>query len=189
MEGFPRSGNTFLLYLYRHWNKDGNVCHHTHFPSQVIRAVRLRKPCIVTIRMPQDAVTSLLIRHPELSIDLALWNYISFYQSILPIVDKIVVATYEQIMENPAQIFAEANKKYGCKIEYGMYNAELREHFLNKLYSRNKKASKSSTVRPNCDMAASKIAIKKSVMANKKFSLAESVYSELINSQVHRQLG
>ena len=40
IEGFPRSGNTFAVFAFRHaQRRDIRVAHHLHAPAQVIRAV------------------------------------------------------------------------------------------------------------------------------------------------------
>lgn len=190
MEGFPRSGNTFLLYIYRYWNKDRNICHHTYFPSQIINSVRMNKPCIVTIREPKDAVTSMLMRHPELSVDLALWNYISFYEAIRPHLSRIILAPYDQIMDNPSQIFASANKKFGCNITYGLYSTELRQKFLDKLYHRRPKHIVPNNYdSPDRDKISAKTETMQRVLASKRYKIAEGLYGDLTNNQANQRLG
>ncbi len=140
--------------------------------------------------MPKDAVTSMLMCHPELSVDLALWNYINYYQAIKPVIDQVVLAPYEQIMDNPAQLFAQVNKKYGCTIAYGAFNTELRDEFMNKQNRhQRKKPSTNNPFQQNQEKNNSKATIMNSVMSNKRFALAESLYWELINSKVNRKLG
>lgn len=85
IEGFPRSGNTFAGAAFTVvQGRPVTLGRHMHRPAQVIAAARRGLPTLVFIRRPSDAVLSLVIRHPHISIAKALNDYIRFYTAIMP---------------------------------------------------------------------------------------------------------
>lgn len=112
IEGFPRSANTFAVAAFESHNVELNMAHHLHVPAQIIRGVNLGKPCIVLIREPKAAVASTLIRQPELQAGQALASYIAFYEPLKTLKDDVVVATFEEVTENYAQVISKVNEKF-----------------------------------------------------------------------------
>jgi len=112
IEGFPRSANTFAVAAFESHEIDIDVAHHLHVPAQIIRGVNLGKPCIVLIREPKAAVASTLIRHPELQAGQALATYMAFYEPLKKLKADVVVATFEEVTENYAQVISKVNKKF-----------------------------------------------------------------------------
>ena len=112
IEGFPRSANTFAVAAFESHDVAINMAHHLHVPAQIIRGVKLAKPCIVLIREPKAAVASMLIRHPELQAGQALATYVAFYEPLKSFKTDVVVATFEEVTENYAQVISKVNKKF-----------------------------------------------------------------------------
>jgi hypothetical protein len=114
IEGFPRSGNTFAVVAFRKaQRREVNVAHHLHVPAQVIRAARWGIPCLVLVREPREAVTSLVLRHPEISPRRALIYYASFYKALLGYRDAFVVGTFEEVTADYGAVIKKVNRKFG----------------------------------------------------------------------------
>src|ERR671917_4320 len=79
IEGIPRSGNTFAVVAFEQAQRESvRIAHHLHMPAQVMRAARWHIPTLVLMRKPADAVLSLAIREPRISIRQAMKHYVSF---------------------------------------------------------------------------------------------------------------
>lgn len=92
IEGFPRSGNTYFTYRFLlETNFKYKVAHHFHTPSQFNFSVKLNKKAIILIREPLSAITSYLVRFPDVSPRLAILMYKEFY-----------TLTYDLIQESPS---------------------------------------------------------------------------------------
>lgn len=118
IEGFPRSGNTFSVVAFEQaQNRKIKIAHHLHIPSQVLSGVRMGIPVVVLIRDPVDAICSLIVREPYLSINAALDDYIRFHKAIAPYKDKFLVAKFEDVTSNYGKVVHDLNimfsKQYG----------------------------------------------------------------------------
>jgi len=117
IEGFPRSANSFAHEVFRLYNPEAKCAHHIHAPMQVVKAVKLGIPCIVLIRNPIDAVTSVLIVDRALSKDVALKSYINFYKRIWNLRKKVVVAEFEEVTKDLCKIILSVNERYGTSFQ------------------------------------------------------------------------
>jgi hypothetical protein len=116
IEGFPRTGSSFAVAAFRRaQGRPVKVAHHVHAPAQLKAAVRWHIPALVLIRRPEDAIVSYLIREPDLPMHLALGSYIRFYRPLLPLRDRLVVATFEQVVNDFGNVIARVNDAYGTR--------------------------------------------------------------------------
>jgi hypothetical protein len=114
IEGFPRSGNTFAVAAFRlAQNRPVAIAHHSHKIVQVARAVEGGIPTLVVIRHPADAVVSLVIRYPFLTIPQALNNYIRYYKGISQYRQGFVLSQFEDIVSDFGNEIRKVNKKFG----------------------------------------------------------------------------
>ena len=99
IEGFPRSGNTFAVaaFMLSQPRPVRIAHHHHHVPAQIVYAVRRGIPTLVVVWKPDDAVLSLVIREPFVSIEEALRDYRLFHERIFPYAYGYVVATFEEV--------------------------------------------------------------------------------------------
>lgn len=112
--GYPRSANTFAYFAFRiAQGRDVNIAHHLHLPAQIIRGVQLRKPVLVLIRNPEQAVRSLCIRHPDASQSRALNLWMSFYNTVYQYCDKVVIVDFDEVTSDFGQTIEKLNAKYG----------------------------------------------------------------------------
>ena len=131
IEGFPRSANTFAVGAFRKTQPiKVRIAHHMHVPAQIIRAVRWKIPTIVLIRHPKDAVVSLVMYDPQISISQALKCYVSFYQAISFCRSHYVVASFEEAIDNYSKIIQKINNKFDTKfIDRSLTNTEIKSIF------------------------------------------------------------
>lgn len=114
IEGYPRSANTFAVVAFRlAQDREIEIAHHLHAAAQIKRAARLGVPAIVLIREPSEAILSVLVRDPYVSVRLALRGYVRFYSSVLPYLEKTVVAPFTTVTSDLASIIRMVNARYG----------------------------------------------------------------------------
>ena len=118
IEGFPRSGNTFAVAAFTVAQGRSVVLGpHLHAPAQVIAAARRGIPAVVLIRRPADAVLSLVIRQPDISVEEALNDYIRFYTAIMPYGHAYVVATFEDITGDFGKVVDGINARFSTEFK------------------------------------------------------------------------
>lgn len=114
IEGYPRSANTFaVVAMEQAQNRPIRLAHHLHTPQQLIWGVRHNIPCLLLLREPSEAVSSFVIRNPNLSLQQALRNYVRFHQALLPYREQIVVAQFEEITADFGGVIERVNAHYG----------------------------------------------------------------------------
>ncbi len=126
IEGFPRSANSFAVAAFRHAQDEPvSIAHHNHVPAPVLTAVRRGIPTVVLIRDPVEAVISfrgLLLQiaatndeekafHVSYALRLKAW--ISFYETIKPVADRIVIAPFEEVTDDFGGVIDRVNKRFG----------------------------------------------------------------------------
>jgi len=125
IEGFPRSGNTFSVVALE-WAQDRklNIAHHLHAATQIIWAVNNNIPAVALIRKPVDAVASLVIREPCITIGAGLREYIRFYQAILPYKKDLLVVEFEQVISDYGESIMKMNEKFSTDFSFFEHNSE-----------------------------------------------------------------
>ena len=114
VEGFPRSGNTFAVASFGGaQTRPVKLARHEHAPAQVLGAVRKNVPVLVLVRRPEDAVLSLAVQQPQLTVRQLLRSYLRFYRPLRPCLDRIVVATFEQVTTDFGAVTRRVNDRYG----------------------------------------------------------------------------
>jgi hypothetical protein len=130
IDGFARAGNTFAVTAFLQaqpapWGL--RVAHHVHTPAQLIRAVRMGIPAIALIRAPEDAVLSLVIRLPHLSLRQALRSYVRFYRPLYPYRDRLVLADFSDLVQDFGAVIRRVNQRFGTDFaEYEHTEASVR---------------------------------------------------------------
>lgn len=117
IEGFPRSGNTFAFFAIKHAERlagrEVAVASHVHTPSQVRAAVNQRYPTLVVIRRPIDVITSLLIAAPHVGFATAIREYTHHHRTLLPLRDRFVIGTFDQVTTDFGAVTARVNERFG----------------------------------------------------------------------------
>jgi hypothetical protein len=118
IEGFQRSGNTFAVIAFQSAQpREVSIAHHVHAPASVIAATRLGTPALVLVRPPEDTVLSCVIRWPHLTIGQALRAYGRFYRPLLACRDRLVIARFQDVVEDLGEVIREVNRRYGTSFE------------------------------------------------------------------------
>ena len=114
IEGFPRSANSFSVAAFQLAQPTPvEIADHLHLPLQIREGVRLNKPVIALVRTPIDAVVSLHIREPYISLRQGLLAYRVFYRSIAQLSDRFVIATFEEVTSDFGQVIERVNQRFG----------------------------------------------------------------------------
>lgn len=102
IEGYPRSGNTFLeSMIYLRANRNIVIAHHTHVIAQIKRSLNLNKPILVTIRNPIDAISSLFnFYEKKIPIEILLSEYYKYYLFISRSIEKILIINFDHINDH-----------------------------------------------------------------------------------------
>lgn len=117
IEGFPRSANTFAVVAMNESNPYVDIAHHLHVPAQIIQAVQWNIPTLVLIRDPKNAVASMVLREPEMSVLQGLKNYIFFYESIQSYKSGYIVAIFEDVIRDYSQIINSLNMRFSTNFQ------------------------------------------------------------------------
>ncbi len=129
IEGYPRSGNTFAVAALEYAQaRKLAIARHTHSPAQVIEAVRRRLPVLVLVREPRDAIVSLVIREPIVSLEMALKRYVRYHNRILPYAGGYVVGTFSEVTTNYAPVIERLNQAFHLSLtrfEHTSANCEI----------------------------------------------------------------
>ncbi|MEO1352001.1 MAG: hypothetical protein AAFW84_24905 [Cyanobacteria bacterium J06635_15] len=115
IEGFPRMGNTFAHIAFKMAQPEPvKIGHHTHAAAQVVAAAKMDIPTIVLIREPEAAIVSYLIGDfdPSLGIGQSLREYISFYKTILPYREKVIIASFDDVTSDYGSVIQMLNDKF-----------------------------------------------------------------------------
>jgi hypothetical protein len=118
IEGFPRSANTFAATAFElAQTRPVRVARHLHVPSQIIAGARLGIPTIVLVRDPEEAVLSLSLWTPHVTLEDGLKDYIRFYRRILPYRDRFVVATFQEVSTDFGEVIRRLNERFGSSFQ------------------------------------------------------------------------
>jgi hypothetical protein len=114
IDGFPRSGNTFAVVAFQLVQPEPvRLSHHIHSSAHMIAAAKRGTPIVVTVREPEDAVLSCVIREPYVTIAQALRFYIAFYRRLSRRRERMVVAPFEEVVTDFGGVVARANALFG----------------------------------------------------------------------------
>ncbi len=118
IEGYPRSANTFAFAAFLlAQERQVRIAHHVHGPAQVIWAARHSLPVLLLIRDPVDAVLSLVMRQPAVSLRQALKDYIRFHQMVYRYHASYVVADFDKVTSDYGRVIRKVNSRFGTSFE------------------------------------------------------------------------
>lgn len=118
LDGFQGSGNSFATVAFKYAQTEPvHLAHHLHSPAQIIKAVELRIPILVTLREPANAVVSLVSRWTDVSLRQGLRSYIGFYEKIEPFVDHMVISPFEQTTQHLDRVFKTVNDRFETRFD------------------------------------------------------------------------
>lgn len=190
IEGFPRSANTYaVVAFYMSQQTPKLVAHHYHAAGHVIKGIKFGKPVVVLIRKPEDAISSLCVRHPNISIERAIKDYVAFYKPLLKYKEKVVVAGFDEIRNDYSIVLQEVNSKFGTNFDIPIIDDDFQDKCFRRIENRNKhksggKITETMIARPSEKRNLLKDKIKKDIK-NKKYrkriEKAKEIYTKTIN--------
>jgi hypothetical protein len=184
IEGFPRSANTFAVVAFRQAQKvDVPMAHHLHVEAQILRGVALGIPVVALIRKPEDAVKSLLIRHPDVKPKHAIERYIEFYSAVEKVADKVIVADFDQVTSNFGGIISRINKKFRTDYKVFESSAENISSVCEEIDQINRElhsGKETHVARPSS--VRKKIVVK--LPQTEQLERAEKIYFRLTNEEI-----
>jgi len=118
IDGFTRSGVTFAVIAFQaSQRKPVRVAHTLHAPGHVVAAVRRGIPTLVTIRDPEAAVLSAIIREPYVTAEQGLRAWIRFYTHVLPHRDGFVLGMFDDIVADYGSVIRRINERFGTEFD------------------------------------------------------------------------
>lgn len=114
IDGFPRSANSYAHAAFLQANgTEFPLCSHRHSHQSIRSGVRRDLPAIVLIRAPGPAVGSTLQHTPDTRPAEVLDLYRTFYEGVLPVLDDVLVATFEEATSDFGDVIRRCNAKFG----------------------------------------------------------------------------
>lgn len=118
IEGYPRCANSFsVLAFERAQGRRLRIGHHLHAPAQIELGVRYGLPVLALIREPLSAAASLITRHPEITPEQALRQYVNFYECVQRYADRVVLADFRKITSDYARVIDAVNHRFGTQFK------------------------------------------------------------------------
>jgi hypothetical protein len=137
IEGFGRAGSTFANFAFLSaQTRPVNTAHHTHAAAQILLAAQRKIPTLVIVRKPEDSVLSHMVRHnigPRPAY--VAWN--RFHRRILKYQDKILVATFEQVLDNFGDIIRRINEKFDTDFAIWAHTPQNQAAIFEQIKARN----------------------------------------------------
>jgi len=115
IEGFARSGNTYLVAAFALANPMTRVAHHLHVPQQIVRGVKLGIPVVVVLRSPVESIASLLAVDQRLSAEVAIWSYRNFYRVALQHRQSIFLVSFEDLIRDVDGAIGRINERFNAR--------------------------------------------------------------------------
>jgi hypothetical protein len=189
IEGFPRSANTYALAAFRCANgPEVEVADHLHAGRSVRVAVDRALPCIVLVRDPVDACTSMIQRQPVRA-RTALDAYLRFYSQVTPVLDHVVVSDFATTTGDFGAVVLEVNRRFGTsyrRYEHTEANEAWCRDFVTEADRVDQGAVHSATIAlPNADRAAGRESVRAAVCAERDLvTEASRTYDAVLRAAV-----
>lgn len=117
IDGHSRCANTYAACAFDHANPGTRLTHHLHNPRVFVRAARLGVPALLLIRRPEDVVASMLQFQPGTTVEEVLASYLDFYTRVLPVLDEVVVADFDEVVADFGAVVRRVNDRFGTRFE------------------------------------------------------------------------
>lgn len=192
VEGFPRSGNTWLVAcLLAAGIPRYEVASHLHYAWHARLAADLGIPVFCPVRDPVDAVTSLCVRDPSIRPTLALRYYRAFYTQTLR-VPGVHFVQFEELVGAPAVNNVRRMLRAGGLDIPWEPSAPMVEDFVREM-ARNEQRPTSDVARriglPDSARSEAKTQARKRVEeADRDLERASIVYDQLLNALAGRSV-
>lgn len=113
IDGIARSANSYSYVALLHTQPGLSIAHHLHTPRAIERGVELGRPTIALVREPR-AVTASVMQYDESGTAAEFLDaYLSYYRRVLPLVDRVVLADFTEVISDFGAVIERCNEKFG----------------------------------------------------------------------------
>ena len=182
IEGFPRSANSYAVVAFKLANPQVPIAHHLHVPAQILEAVRRNIPTVLVIRHPRECVASFMVFQRSERPAPYLKAYIRFHQAVLPVVERVVVADFHQVITNINDVIAALNARFNTRFQFVADLPGQQERIFTRLEEINRqffKGDQLKSMRPDEHRKQLKIALQHRIEAHRLFPEAEAWYEKM----------
>lgn len=166
VEGFPRCANTFAVAYLSVTNRESlTIARHTHTIAQVKMALGLRKPTVILLREPLDAMASWAVRD-QVPIKHAITEYVSFYSFIEKYHSHLLIIDFATLISEPSALPERINRRFALGLSTEPPSPEVLSRVANLVESMERDYSgpdpdfESKVSRPSEGRAAATAAVK-----------------------------
>lgn len=194
IDGYPRSGNTFLYSYIKLYSNARNIAHHLHNFTQIIMGIKLQKHCVIVVRNPLDAIASYLIYSStdgtienQMDIDEFVFKYVIFHKVLLRYIKNkyIHIVPFDIIKKDDYNSINNLLESFGLDIDFAMRSDDevKKDVFIDvdiinkKLHSGNKLRQH----RPNDDKKKMKGMYVSLIKKSEYLVTAEFFYEKIMN--------
>jgi hypothetical protein len=139
VEGFPRSGNTFMTFAIEDASDHSlQIASHVHQPSQVKLALARGLPTVLVIREPLAALSSYLVYGPHFSASGVIKEYCSYHRQLLPYVEWLLICEFSDVTTEMSSVIDRINHRYSMTIPPFNQSPSNIEHLLTQIVRQHK---------------------------------------------------
>ena len=157
VEGFPRSGNSYMCKLIKEGNSSirYKIANHMHHPMNIIISIENDINSVCMIRKPKDAIIAnvahflsvnknhlssgkLLKQKPVPSFSDVLEHYLWFYNSLFNYRSKILFVPLTDLIENEENVLKRINSFHNLDLSYVKVDKEKAKSHMLPNHDRNK---------------------------------------------------
>lgn len=113
IEGFPRSGNSFLVSWMGRANPDLDIASHMHSVAHIRAALQYDVPVVVVIRPPEAALASLAVFNPHVALDTQIQRYRRFHEGVAALADDVLISPFPVTTAQPQAVVQALEGRVG----------------------------------------------------------------------------
>lgn len=127
VEGYPRSGNSFLEALISlTQRKTIAIAHHTHALAHVRWGARHGIPSAVVVRNPIASAASLAMHVPKVfTADDLISEYNCFYEGLSSVREMVCLITFDSLTSNAPQVIRAIDARFSLGLDYQFSHTEI----------------------------------------------------------------
>jgi hypothetical protein len=187
IDGYARSGNTFIIHLVRSLLPELNSVHHLHAVAPIKIALLLNLPAFILIRDPMNCISSKYLKHFAMRgievntpIDEHLLNqfisdYLTYYRFVKKNQDRLIILNFDQLIESPKIIVGKIKDR--LEIEKKISAEDLSQA----IHSYRGATDTMGSSRPNQKKEKYKSLAKEHILQSDKYSGILKLYNSIIN--------
>lgn len=188
IDGYPRSGNTFLIHLVKGLFPNLKLAHHLHLVAPIKIALLLDLPVFILIRNPMDCISSKYLKYftmrgLDVNIDIEekllnqfIIDYITYYKYVKNNLNRIKIIKFDQLINSPKKIINI------IKVELDIDKNIDNEDITHNINSYTGATNTFGSSRPNPQKEKYKSIVKEHICASDKSSTINELYESIINN-------